>query len=277
MAKTRTVWTFAILVFAACAPASGQDEGQSAALQQPTESFDEEVTVRGMQLGTLRDLIEEAELALFDRFNEINSDDQFDIYCYRRVELGSKMPHRRCLPNYWREAEMRIGEETARRLQGSSSLNSQMFVTEQSYKGQLLVEEMRRLTVEDEELLAAAARLENLRQTLVDGKEIRQAARLTSAREVSPENDEVAIDSGAGAVFEVRVGRKPWRHELTRRTFTIARVYGEIGDLEVECDAGSAKLKHEEGVEWTLPESWGACTVIVDARRDTTFGLYEFD
>jgi hypothetical protein len=94
---------------------------------------------------------------------------------------------------------------------------------------------------------------------------------------VSPENDEVAIDSGAGAVFEVRVGRKPWRHELTRRTFTIARVYGEIGDLEVECDAGSAKLKHEEGVEWTLPESWGACTVIVDARRDTTFGLYEFD
>jgi hypothetical protein len=26
-----------------------------------------------------------------------------------------------------------------------------------------------------------------------------------------------------------------------------------------------------------LPESWGACTVIVDARRDTTFGLYEFD
>jgi len=29
-------------------------------------------------------------------------------------------------------------------------------------------------------------------------------------------------------------------------------------------------------VDWTLPASWGSCVLFVDAKRDTSFTLYEF-
>ena len=38
-----------------------------------------------------------------------------------------------------------------------------------------------------------------------------------------------------------------------------------------------ARLQYEIGVEWNIPATWGACSLIVDAARDTTFALYEFE
>lgn len=252
---------------------AGQDSAETSA---PVASFDEEVIVRGQTLETLRELIREAEEAYFDRFNEINSSDEFDIVCYYRVEIGSKIPRRRCLPNYWRENEEIVGEETARAMQGSGfALSSQIFVAEQFYKERLLADEMQRLTAEDEELLAAVTRLANLRQTLEDAKDMQRGSKSTREREVPDNDGKLAFD--AESVFEVRIGRKPWTHDLTQRTFAIARVYGEIRDVGVECAEREEKLEHEPGIEWTLPESWGPCTLVVDAKRDTTFALYEFD
>lgn len=256
--------------------ALGQD-GDASAAGQPDASaaFDEEVIVRGRPLDSIRDLIREAEEVYYNRFNEINSDDQFDIYCRYRVELGSRAKRRTCLPNFWREADEHIGEETARGMQGFQTLNTQAYASEQHRKSQLLADEMLQLTTEDEEMLRAVQRLANLQQSLEDSKGIQRAARSTAEREVVAGDAGLAYD--ADAVFQVRVGRKAWTHELTRRTFTIARIFGEIRDLEVECDERDAKLEHEPGIEWTLPESWGACTLVVDATRDTTFALYEFD
>jgi len=259
----------------ALSQSSSQEGGQAGAESAPPASFDEEVIVRGQTLDTLRELIREAEEAYFDRFNEINSNDEFDIHCYYRVEIGSKIPRRRCLPNFWRDRDADIGEETARLMQGSFAINSQVFVAEQEYKSLKLAEEMERLTAEDEGMLRAVTRLANLQQTLEDSKGIRRAARTTREREVPGSDGELAFD--AESVFEVRIGRKPWTHDLTQRTFTIARVYGEIRDIEVECGEHAEKLEHEIGVEWTLPESWGPCTLVVDAKRDTTFALYEFN
>lgn len=279
-----TAFGKAVAIAAACCGcslwsiASGQEssqEGGQQGAEAPAASFDEEVIVRGQTLDTLRDLIREAEEAYFNRFNEINSSDDFDITCYYRVEIGSRMLHRRCLPNFWRDRDANIGEETARQMQGSFAINSQQFVAEQEYMSQRLVAEMEQLTAEDPELLRAVTRLANLKQTLDDSKGIRRAMRSTREREVPDNDGELAFD--AEAVFEVRIGRKPWTHDLTQRTFTIARVYGEIRDMEVECADGAEKLEHEAGVEWTLPESWGPCTLVVDAKRDTTFALYEFN
>lgn len=257
--------------------AFGQEEGQESteAAPPPTASFDEEVIVRGQTPERLRAQIQEAEEAYFDRFNEINSSDEFDIVCYYRVEIGSKIPRRRCLPRFWRDRERDIGEETARAMQGSYAINSQVFVAEQQYKSVQLADEMQRLTAEDDELLRAVTRLANLKQALADSKGIQREIRSTREREVPDNDGQLAFD--ADSVFEVHVGRKPWTHDLTQRTFTVARVYGEIRDMEVECSERTEKLEQEVGVEWTLPESWGPCTLVVDAKRDTTFALYEFN
>ena len=257
--------------------ARAQTEAESA-MSQPPLVADETVFVRGFSPGNLRRLVEEAEEAVYARFNEINSDDQFDIYCYIRQEIGSRVLRRRCLPNYWREADTEVGEETVRGMQsgGGPAFNPQAIASEAHYKGLLLTEEMQRLTAEDEELLAATVRLVNLQQSLGNSEGLKEAADATLERQVSPDQDAVAVDYQADAVFEVRMGNRSWRHELSTRTFTIARVNGEIRDLKVECDENEIQLEQEIGVDWTLPAGWGACTVVVDAMRDTTFALYEF-
>lgn len=270
---------FAVVACCGCclwgvAVGQGSDQPQSGPVES-SAAFDEEVIVRGQPLNAIRDLIRQAEEAYYNRFNEINSDDQFDIVCRYRVELGSRFKRRSCLPNFWREADSRIGQETARSMQGFQTLPTQAYVTEQHYKTQLLSDEMLRLTREDPELLRAVQRLANLQQTLEDSKGNERALRSTAEREVEAGANGLAYD--AESIVEVRVGRKPWTHDLTARTFTIARIFGEIRDLEVECDEQDSKLEHEPGIEWTLPESWGACTLVVDATRDTTFALYEFD
>ena len=88
---------------------------------------------------------------------------------------------------------------------------------------------------------------------------------------------EDGLPYGAENVIEVRVGHKPWTQGLTSRTFTLAHVYGEIRSVDVECAERKARLQYEIGVEWSIPGAWGACTLIDDAPRDTTFARYEFE
>jgi hypothetical protein len=81
---------------------------------------------------------------------------------------------------------------------------------------------------------------------------------------------------GAELMFEVIMGVDPIRHSLTRQTFTIADVLGEIRKLTVECDQGRQRLDYESGIDWTVPSGWSACTLQINAKRETKFRLYEF-
>jgi hypothetical protein len=124
---------------------------------------DEEIVVRGRSRALLRMQFELAEDAVYERFNEINSDDEFDIHCRREVTTGSRIQQRVCQGNFWREAQADAGQETARGLQGSASLNPQLFLGEALYKRELLAEEMRRLASEDEQLLQSLVVLANVK------------------------------------------------------------------------------------------------------------------
>jgi hypothetical protein len=75
---------------------------------------------------------------------------------------------------------------------------------------------------------------------------------------------------------EVRVGEVAWNHPLTSRTFTIGSVTGRIRDVRVQCGKLNKRLEYKEAVDWTLPDSWGDCSLAVNAKRGTTFALYEF-
>lgn len=61
----------------------------------------EEITVYGQKsLLNLERAVIEAEDEVFALFNTLNTDNQFDIRCYKEAPLGSHIKHRICYPNY---------------------------------------------------------------------------------------------------------------------------------------------------------------------------------
>ncbi len=260
---------------AVCGLAHGQQEGR--ADNEPTAPTpEEEVVVRGTSPAALRLQIRLAEEAVYERFNELNSDDEFDIHCRLDTFTGSRMLHRVCQPNFQRTAQENAGRETVIGLQGGPSFGAQQFAGEAHLKQQALAEEMRRLAREDEELLQALTRIVRLEQRLDERRESGGASFSAGTRQLTATSEE-SLPYGAARMAEARVGEAPWRHRLNLRTFTIAQVYGEIDTVEVQCGRQTEALAYEAGVEWTLPEDWGACELLVEAPMGTTFSLLEFE
>lgn len=262
-----------------CAVAIGsaalaQSDGQTNTALEPGVAVDAEVVVRGRSRAALRIQIELAEEAVYERFNEINSKDEFDIHCRFQLLTGSKIPRRICQPNFRRAAEAQAAQETVHRLQGGFALPAAMFQAEALYKHDLLAEEMRRLAIEDDELSRALARLANLTQARAEGRAL-PVPQTSAARIATAEEESLPYDASLRA--DVLIGREPWSHVLTQQTFTIANVFGKIEALEVECRERTARLPYEPGAEWTVPDDWGTCSVFVDAAPRTTFSLFEFE
>jgi hypothetical protein len=225
----------------------------------------EEIIIRGQQgprWGDLRTEIERAQEALFARFNEINSTDDFDIVCrgYRGSSYGKA-----CLSNSARDFQNRIGPADFR---GDFGL-VQLLIHQAALRERELNDELRRLTTSDEQLQQVVAGLgqAQLAYDLSVGTK-------TLSRQVSATLGELPYD--AEELFEVIMGNDPWRHRLTQRTFTIADVFGEVRRLWLECAEGNERIDYEIGVDWTVPSDRSACVLQVNAKKSTTFRLYEF-
>ena len=144
-------------------PAAIDSESLAAMVGPEATGMTEEVIVRGQTPGALRIQIELAEEAVYDRFNEINSNDEFDIHCEEIAFTGSRMLTRFCQPNFWHAAEENIAYETVRLLQGSAfTAGTGQFRGEAHYKRVQMREEMERLAREDEEFLNALRHLYSL-------------------------------------------------------------------------------------------------------------------
>jgi hypothetical protein len=76
----------------------------------PQQSAPEEVIVRGRRLTELRFEVEQAQERAYAIFNEINSDDDFDVYCREERKYHSRATQRTCRPQF----ENRISAEAAR-------------------------------------------------------------------------------------------------------------------------------------------------------------------
>jgi TonB family protein len=87
---------------------------------------------------------------------------------------------------------------------------------------------------------------------------------------------EQALGGDAPIAIKAKILDESWAHVPTRRTFSISAVSGEIQRIRVECDRRGAELEFAADSEWTLPETWGGCTLMVEGDRDTEFVLYEF-
>jgi TonB family protein len=87
-----------------------------------------------------------------------------------------------------------------------------------------------------------------------------------------------AINSGAILPIQARVGSgDAWTYTPMRRTFAVGDVDGSLEEVGIECNRRTAVLPFQEDVEWTVPESWGECTLAFQGRRGTTFVFFEVE
>jgi hypothetical protein len=254
--------------------AAGQvDVDQILNPQASLPGVDDEVIVRGRRGVELRLEIERAENAIFARFNDINSDDRFDIACRLEAPIGSRIDRRICQSNDWREQDSNFGNAWLRHQRGEGGPPPEVFIVAQQRGQRLLADEMRRLVYQDEELYQAVERMGRARMELAEFHG--SAFSGSYAREVIP-NDE-GLPLNASRMFHVWIGSEQWTHPLTLPTFGVTQVAGKIRTLEIECEEGRERHRYEDQQAWTLPPDWSGCMLLVGAKRKTEFALYEFE
>ncbi len=103
-----------LLVLCAVETTASAQSSVAVVTTQPSQNQDgvalDEVVVRGQRLALLREEIVEAEDRFYARYNELNSNDEFDIVCQRRQRTGTIMVTRVCFP---RIVEIATGTEAA--------------------------------------------------------------------------------------------------------------------------------------------------------------------
>ena len=67
-----------------------------------------------------------------------------------------------------------------------------------------------------------------------------------------------------------------WGYVPARRIFTVADVKGKLEKITAHCERLTRELKYVENVDWTLPASWGACSLVFAGDTGTQFSVYEF-
>lgn len=89
------------------------------ALSQATEAPLDEVVVEGTR-GKLKQMIEQMvqlEDRFYERYNELNTNDDFDMYCAQEARIGTNVKRRYCHPVYETRAMETEGREYAQMMQ----------------------------------------------------------------------------------------------------------------------------------------------------------------
>lgn len=139
----------------------------------------EEIRVTGGRtLYSIRMEIVDEENKIFSMFNELNSDDKFDIFCDNIAPTGSHIKQRVCEPRFVTETRAQMTQDYMRGigvLVGSSAL-----MAETALEREELEKEHLRVAAEYPEYLELLAELTNLRATL----ELRKNAQWSKWREL---------------------------------------------------------------------------------------------
>ena len=142
--------------------AQTQDTGSSASKEQDAQTRPiEEITVLGERtFFTLRLEIEAAEAEVYGLFNELNTNDDFDVKCTREVYTGSYFKRHRCMAAYLRKAQ---AENTQNYLKGIDTQLSLSGVQGEVHQQTLAMEaEMAQLALDNPGFLQALRKLAEL-------------------------------------------------------------------------------------------------------------------
>ena len=272
-----TMSTLAVVLSTMClgvGTALAQVTGTEPENRTSTIQADEEILVVGQSLAELRKQLILAQDAVFAKFNEINSDDDFDIICREEAPTGSRIRKRVCLPNFWRDAQAEVGSEQVRELQGGITFPGAAIYGEAQRRDKVMTEEMYRLMIENAEFRETLVRLGDL---VLAAQGSRVEAKSSAILVTSDMLSDTVLPLGATLFAQVQIGQKAWRHDLTQYSFSISRLAGEIAEIAVRCRGIEETLDYVAGSEWSLPDDWRRCSLRIDATPGTRFRFYEFE
>ncbi len=235
---------------------------------RPPPSGDDVIIVYGSIPELRRQLLRTRD-AMFARFNEVNSDDKFDLHCTNEAVTGSRIVRERCVSNIWKEMDEEIAQAVIREVRQEAGPPPSFYLGQQNYWNSRLREEWARVAKEDAGFQETMKRFGQAREAL---------DRL--APPVFSTSDDIAtsgLPDGATRVLDVTAGRKPWKHKLGTRTFAIATRGSGVQGITVACDNATEHLEYQPNSQWTIPDDYGACRLQVDATPGTAFNLYEFE
>ena len=137
----------------------------TSSIPQASDRPIEEIQVLGTRtLYSIRMEIVDEENKIFSMFNELNSDDRFDILCDNIAPTGSHIKQRVCEPRFVTETRAQMTQDYVRgigMLVGSSDLE-----VETAMEREELEKEHLRIAVEHPKYLEMLTELTNLRDTL---------------------------------------------------------------------------------------------------------------
>lgn len=115
----RKPWSIgSVMVFFLSALAEAQDEpGASTDAKRNLEATEEIVVHGERSLSSLRFQMREARERVWEAFNVVNTNDDFDISCSQVRRTGSRVPQRVCQPQYASDGTSRAGKEFVRIIQ----------------------------------------------------------------------------------------------------------------------------------------------------------------
>jgi len=113
-APMRSFATLIVLSIAALGGGTALAQSEPAARQRadaaaPQEK-PEEVVVRGRRIGELRAEVEDARQRAYELFNDLNNNDDFDVYCHKESRSGTNVPQVICRAQF----ENRISASAAK-------------------------------------------------------------------------------------------------------------------------------------------------------------------
>jgi len=169
---------------------------------------------------------------MFLRFNEINSDDKFDIHCYSEAPTGSRIKRERCVSNSWREQDANFAQAFLAHMRGEAGPPPEMYTGLQMFWQHKLGEEWLRLASQDAAFTETMKRFELAREAL---ERLTPSVR-SESRKVTPVGG--ALPYGATRALEVTQAASPGNtssmpaHSRSRRgptTFTGSRSRAKTG------------------------------------------------
>jgi hypothetical protein len=142
-------------------PLSGECQSDEVQTQELSEPIEEIVVLGTKSLIDLTREMYKAEEALYDLFNSLNSNDEFDILCYKEAPTGSHIKQRICRTK-------KLGDILAEATQESLHVGSYIFPTLEIKKmNERMLAEMTEIASDHPEYVNALITYTEARETLV--------------------------------------------------------------------------------------------------------------
>lgn len=84
------------------------------------------------------------------------------------------------------------------------------------------------------------------------------------------------VDSERVISVPTTIGQRGFaRYNLARNHFELSQIQGEVDKIKVFCDNKQNTFSYAADSSWTIPKSWGSCSLYVYGKNETAFNIVE--